>query len=113
MIMTLELLAMVGNIGLPIVITMALPWIIKLLRAKLNNEQEITLSKIAEGAYFAIERLARKSDNKIDDKIAEALKVVSEELGRAPKPKEKNVILRTISVLHESHKKNSLRLINK
>lgn len=110
---TLELLGMVGNIGLPIVITMALPWLIKLLRAKLNNEQEITLSRIAEGAYFAIEKMARKSDNKIDDKIAEALKVVSEELGRQPKAREKNVILRTISVLHESGKKNSLRLMNK
>ena len=111
--MTLELLAMVGNIGLPMVITLALPWLIKLLRAKLNNEQEITLSRITEGAYFAIERMARKSDNKIDDKLAEALKVVSEELGREPKPREKNVILRTISVLHESQRKGSLRLTNK
>lgn len=110
--MTLELLGMVGNIGLPLVITMALPWLIKLLRAKLNNEQELTLSKVAEGAYFAIEKLARKSDNKIDDKIAEALKVVAEELGRDPKPKEKNIILRAISVLHEK-KKGSLRLLNK
>ena len=111
--MALELLGMVGNIGLPIVITLALPWLIKLLRAKLNNEQEITLSRITEGAYFAIERMARKSDNKIDDKLAEALKVVSEELGREPKPKEKNAILRTISVLHESQRKGSLRLTNK
>ena len=110
--MTLELLGMVGNIGLPIAITLALPWLIKLLRAKLNNEQEITLSKIAEGAYFAIEKMARKSENKIDDKVAEALKVVSEELGRKPKPKEENIILRAISVLHEK-KKGSLRLINK
>ena len=109
---TLELLGMVGNIGLPIVITMALPWLIKLLRAKLSNEQELTLSRIAEGAYFAIEKVARKSDNKIDDKIAEALKVVAEELGREPKAKEKNIILRAISVLHEK-KKGSLRLINK
>lgn len=107
--MTLELLGMVGNIGLPIVITMALPWLIKLLRAKLNNEQELTLSRITEGAYFAIEKLARKSDNKIDDKIAEALKVISEELGREPKPKEKNIILRAIGILHEK-KKGSLRL---
>ena len=37
---TLELLGMVGNIGLPIVITLALPWLIKLLRAKLNNDIE-------------------------------------------------------------------------
>ena len=93
---TLELLGMVGNIGLPIVITLALPWLIKLLRAKLNNEQELTLSRIAEGAYFAIEKMARKSENKIDDKVAEALKVIAEELGREPKPKEKNVILRAI-----------------
>jgi hypothetical protein len=110
--MTLELLGMVGNIGLPLVITMALPWLIKLLRAKLNNEQELTLSRIAEGAYFAIENLARKSENKIDDKVAEALKVVAEELGREPKPKEKNLILRAFNVLHEK-KKGSLRLRNK
>ena len=95
---TLELLGMVGNIGLPIAITLALPWLIKLLRAKLNNEQELTLSRIAEGAYFAIEKMARKSENKIDDKVAEALKVISEELGREPKPKEKNVIL--LSLIH-------------
>jgi hypothetical protein len=99
--MTLELLGMVGNIGLPIVITMALPWLIRLLRAKLNNEQELTLSRIAEGAYFAIEKMARKSDNKIDDKVAEALKIVAEELGREPKPKEKNIILRAIGIFHE------------
>ena len=110
---TLELVLMGINFGLPVVITMALPWLIKLLRAKLNNEQELTLSKITEGAYYAVERLARKSDNKIDDKLVEALKVISEELGREPKAKEKNIILRTISVLHESSKKNSLRLINK
>ena len=109
---TLELLGMVGNIGLPLVITMALPWLIKLLRAKLNNEQELTLSRIAEGAYFAIEKLSRKSENKIDDKIAEALKVVADELGREPKPKEKNLILRAIGVLHEK-KRGSLRLVNK
>jgi hypothetical protein len=102
--MTLELLGMVGNIGLPLVITMALPWLIKLLRAKLNNEQELTLSRIAEGAYFAIEKMARKSDNKIDDKVAEALKVVAEELGREPKPKEKNIILRAFGIFHEKKK---------
>tara|TARA_R110000751_G_scaffold20073_2_gene59246 strand:- start:8362 stop:8694 length:333 start_codon:yes stop_codon:yes gene_type:complete len=102
--MTLELLGMVGNIGLPMVITLALPWLIKLLRAKLNNEQELTLSHIAEGAYFAVEKMARKSDNKIDDKVAEALKIISEELGRNPKPKEKNIILRAIGVFHEKKK---------
>lgn len=109
---TLELLGMIGNIGLPIVITMALPWLIKLLRAKLNNEQELTLSRIAEGAYFAIEKMARKSENKIDDKVAEALKIVAEELGREPKPKEKSIVLRAMSILHEK-KKGSLRLVNK
>ena len=109
---TLELLGMVGNIGLPIVITMALPWLIKLLRAKLSNEQELTLSRIAEGAYMAIEKMSRKSANKIDDKIAEALKVVAEDLGRQPKAKEKNIILRTLGILHEQ-KKGSLRLKNK
>ena len=102
--MTLELLGMVGNIGLPMVITLALPWLIKLLRAKLNNEQELTLSHIAEGAYFAVEKMARKSDNKIDDKVAEALKIISEELGRNPKPKEKNIILRAVGVFHEKKK---------
>ena len=105
---TLELLGMVGNIGLPIVITLALPWLIKLLRAKLNNEQEITLSRIAEGAYMAIEKVSRKSSNKIDDKIAEALKVVAEELGREPKKREKNVVLRVMNIIHEKKKNGFL-----
>ena len=62
----------------------------------------------AETAYWGVEKLSRKTDTKLDDKVAEGLKELTSALGRKPSKKEVVLAKSFFNELHEKKKKGIL-----
>jgi len=106
----LPLLEGLANLAIPIAVTFLLPHLVRLLRTKLDDKQEKTLATVAEGAYWAVERLVRKTPTQVDDKMAAALKAVADQLGRDPTDNESKKLGVMFNSMNEKKKLGSLSL---
>ena len=106
----LELVALV----VPVVITILAGIITKALnawlKAKGNEKHRDLIVWLAEMAYWVVEQIARRTPGNIDDKLADALKYIAEQLGRDMTTAERNIATSAIKALHEKRKATSLSL---
>lgn len=81
------------------------PLIVALLAKVLDDQKRQWVSAAAKGAFEAVEAVAKKTQMKSDDKAAEALKLVAEELGKPSlSKKEADVAKRTFDRLSSKAK---------
>ena len=106
----LPLLEGLFNLAIPLAITFLLPHVIALMREKLTDQQEKTLATVAEGAYWAVERIVRKTPTQVDDKLAAGLEAVAAQLGRDPTEKESKKLGVLFTKMNEKKKHGSLSL---
>jgi len=106
----LPLLEGLANLAIPVAVTFLLPHLIKLLKDRLTDRQEKTLATVAEGAYWAVERIVRKTPTQVDDKLAAGLKEVADALGRDPNDDEAKKVKALFNQMNEKKKRGSLSL---
>lgn len=77
-------LQVVLTVAGPVLAALAARWLKANVDAKYREEMRL----VARGAFWAVERFSREGSIKSADKLARALKLLEEELGRPLKPKE-------------------------
>jgi len=97
----LPLIETLVNILLPLVIAVLVPLIVKLAKTKLDNDQRKILRAAVEASYWGVEKLSRKTENTIDDKLAEGLDGLARSLGRSPTDKEVAIAKTWFDEMHE------------
>jgi hypothetical protein len=104
----LPLIEAIANVAVPILIATLVPVATKVLKSKLDKDQQAALKAGVEAAYWGVEKLARKTDTKLDDKVGEGLKKLSDQLGRDPTYDEINKAKSWWDELHEKRKRGFL-----
>ena len=79
---TKEIVELAAQAAWP-VLALAIPWLTKkALDHFKEKDQEKLFQTAVDSAYLIVHQISRKTENKIDDKLAEALKAMKEVLGR-------------------------------
>lgn len=86
-----------------------LPWATKqIIESFKDAKQREAFDAAVNAAYLVVHQISRKTDNKIDDKVAEALKIMKDVLGRNLSKKEVKAATLKIKAKHEAVKFPSL-----
>ena len=75
------------------------PFLVGLIARTLSDRNRKVVADVAEGVFYSIESLAKKTPIKSDDKLAEGLKKMAEELGKPMKAKDEAVAKKTFERL--------------
>lgn len=110
----LPLFESVANILIPLIFAVLIPIVVKLIKSKLGSDQQRILRSAVEAAFWGVEKVSRKTDTKVDDKVATGLKVLGDSLGRPPTSEEERLAKMWFDEMHEKKKRgiypNSLSL---
>lgn len=86
-------------------IILAIPLVVGLgMRYLKSDHQKKMLAAAVDTAYLVVRQIARTTENKIDDKLEEALKLVNEEMGGKLKETDKEKAKRMLMAKHEDLK---------
>lgn len=97
-------LALANEAVWPVILFVA-PWFTRqALKHVKDKEHKQTFKHAVDTAYMVVHQISRKTENKIDDKVAEALKVVKDVLGRELTHEEKGKARSMLRAKHESIK---------
>jgi len=92
------------ELAMPVVMVL-IPVVVGIFVKQLKDKQkQKQLADAADVAYLVVHQMSRKTENKIDDKIAEAIKVVADTLGRDLTEKEKKQVEVKLKAKHEVNK---------
>lgn len=100
----LPLVEAIANVALPVIFSVMVPVVVKLSKTKLDKEQQKLLRSSVEVAYWTVEKINRKTETKVDDKVEAGLKELKEALGREPTDHEKASAIRWFNEIHEKKK---------
>lgn len=103
----LEQLVPLAFTAMATVLTIALR---KWLATDAGSRHKGTVAGLAEIAYYEVENIARRTPNKIDDKLAAALKIVAEGLGGKLSKPDESLAMTQLRSMHEKKRKASLQL---
>lgn len=103
----LEQLVPLAFTALATVLTLALR---KWLETSAGQRHKGTVAGLAEIAYYEVEQISRRTPNKIDDKLAAALKIVAEGLGGKLNKQDESVAVTKLRAMHEKKRLASLEL---
>ena len=110
----LPLIESAANILIPIAFAILVPILVKLIRSKLGADEQRILKSAVEAAFWGVEKVSRKTETKVDDKVGDGLKLLSDGLGRAPTSEEERLAKVWFDEMHEKKKRgiypNSLSL---
>jgi hypothetical protein len=97
-------LALANEAAWPVIVFLT-PWLTRqVLKHMKDKDHHVIFQKAVDTAYCVVHQVSRKTENKIDDKVAEALKVVKDVLGRELTHEEKSKARSLLRAKHEGIK---------
>ena len=101
------------NVAWPIILIL-IPILVSVVwKSMKTKEAKETFSSAIDTAYLVVSQMARKTETKIDDKVGEALKIVSDLIGRELTEPEKKAASSELKAKHEVTKFPDLLNIKK
>ena len=88
-----------------IVVAILLPFVVKWIKAKASKEDLARIIQVADVAYLVVEQIARRTPGKLDDKAAEAIRIMRDDLKTKVSKKDEVKVRALLAARHEAEKR--------